>query len=322
MIAPTVCIHYFTIAATTFISASCASIGQALISKTASDAINKQPHAHADITRTSFIGNALVETTAILGLFIAAMLLLGTSSMNPENTYVYIAELGILFALCFSAATVGIVSGFPAQEACNSIARQPFFAQKILSFNIMTQALVQTPIIAAFLISFLIKNQMNDVASLGEALRLVASGLCIGLGSIGPAIGLARFAKTACRALGVNRELYSTLLPFTLVSQALIETPIIFALIVSLLILFTIPPLTDADTLRGIALLCAAFSTGIGTLGTGISSGMTASTACYEMSINPNAHAALARASMLGQVITETCVLYAVLISLALIFMF
>lgn len=254
MIECALCIHYITIAAITLIPACCASIGQGLISKTAVEAMNKQPHARGDIMRTSFIGNALVETTAILGIFIAAILILNGQTFNPAMPYPYIAELGIACALCLSGAVVGVVSAFPAQEACNAIARQPFFAQKILGFGIMTQALVQTPVIAAFVVSFLIRNQASDAASLADALRLIASGLCIGLGSIGPALGLARFAKTACRAIGVNREAYNTLLPFTLISQALIETPVIFALIISLLLLLTIPVLTADDTLRGIAL--------------------------------------------------------------------
>lgn len=321
MVENALCIHYMTIAAIAIIPTFSVSIGSGLISVTAINAINNQPHAQSDIIRTAFIGNALVETTAILSIIIAALLLLNGGTAT-ETIYPYYAQIGMAAALCLSGAVVGIVAAFPIQEACNAIARQPFFAQKILGFGIMTQALVQTPVIAAFVIAFLIKNQLADVAFLGDAFRLIASGLCIGLGSIGPALGLARFAKTACKALGVNREAYNTLLPFTLISQALIETPVIFALIISFLLLLTIPTLTADDTLRGIALIGAALSTGIGTFGPGIASGLIASTACQQMNLHPESQALLSRASMLGQAIVETCILYAVLVSLALIFMF
>lgn len=312
------CIHYMVIAAIIVIPSLSVSIGDGLIGLTLLKSIDKQAYAYNDIMRMGFISSALVETTAILSLFFALMLVL--SMPNEYAFYPILAEIGIALALCLPGAIIGITSAFPAQEACNAIARQPLFAQKIVGFGIMTQALVQTPIIVSFVIAFLIKNQAVYSLCLADSLRLIASGLCIGLGGVGPALGLAYFAKRACWAIGVNREAYGSLVSFTLISQALIETPVIFALLISLLILFTIPTLGSCDLLRGIAMIAAALSTGFGTLGAGISSGKTAAAACEQIAYNPNEQATISQASMFGQAFIETCILYAVLISLILIF--
>jgi F-type H+-transporting ATPase subunit c len=319
-------IHFATVAFTVGINSLGAGLGEGIAGYAAMKASNQQPNAHGDIIRTAFIGTALIETTAIVGIFIAALVLMKpnlTLTTQPDSSLYYqsLAELGIALAVCLSGPIIGIVSALPVKEACDAVARQPFFAQKILGFTIITQALVQTPIIAGLIVAILIKKQIPYTACLADALRLIASGLCVGLGGIGPAIGLAQFAKTACRAIGINREAYTTLFSFTLISQTLIETPLIFAFVLSLVMLFFVPTLASDQLLTGVAMIAAALCTGMGTFGTAIGSGNTAASACMAMTHNPTMQATLSRTSMFAQALIETCVIYAILVSLAIIFL-
>lgn len=310
-------IHYGTIGLSIACTSVGAGIGEGIAGFAALKAIDRQPHAYNDILRLSLITTALIETTAVIGLFIAMMLLIGVP--KEPAAYTFVAELGIGFALCFSGLTIGIVSGFPAREAVMAVARQPFMAQKILGFTIITQALVQTPIIAGFVVALLIKSFAATANTLPEALRFIAAGLCVGLGGIGPSIGLARFAQQATRSLGLCKEAYSRILPFSLISQTLIETPLIFALIISLMLFFILPPLGEQHLLAGIGALAAALATGIGTLGTGISSGMVSGAVCEKLATDANA-STLPRTSMFAQALIETSAIYAVLVSLAILF--
>lgn len=234
-----------------------------------------------------------------------------------RTTYTGIATLGIALAICISGFVIGIVSAFPAQQACLAIARQPFFAQKIVRFMLITQSIIQTPIVFSFIIAMLIKAQLTTIDSLADSFRLLGAGICIGFGSIGPSIGLAQFARTACSGLGINRDAYNKLLPFTFLSEAIIETPIIFALVVSILLLVTGIP--NGNLLVGIAMLFAGFCTGFGTIGAGISSGKTSSAACHQIALAPEKYSLLARVSMFSQGLIDTCAIYALLISLLLI---
>jgi F0F1-type ATP synthase membrane subunit c/vacuolar-type H+-ATPase subunit K len=311
-------IHYGTIALAVGINSIGVGIGEGLTSQAALDAINTQPRASGEITRAAILGMALIETAAIMGAVISIMLLLGTKN-SVVGFYPGIAELGIACAICIPGLVLGLASALPAREACFAIARQPFFAQSIVRFMLITQSLLQSPIIFGFIVSSIIRYQATYVQTLSDSLRLIASGLCIGLGSVGPAIGLAIFAQSACRGLGVNPRAYNTLFSFTLISQTIIETPIIFSFVISMALLFLVP-ITNISDIYAIALLGAAISTGLGTVGPGISSGKTAAAACHQIALNPESHNILSRVSMFVQGLIETCAIYAVLISFLLIF--
>ena len=124
-------IHYGTIALAVGVTSVSVGIGEGLTSITTLHAINIQPHARGDIARAAIIGMALIETAAILATVIAVMLLFSPRSLEP-NYYLNLGEMGIAFAMCITGFVSGIVSALPARAACLAIARQPFFAQKIM----------------------------------------------------------------------------------------------------------------------------------------------------------------------------------------------
>jgi F0F1-type ATP synthase membrane subunit c/vacuolar-type H+-ATPase subunit K len=309
-------LHYSTIAFSICATSLGVGIGEGIACQAAIEAINIQPGSKNDISRISIIGMALIETAAIMGMTMAAILLLDTNS--PITQFSGIAELGIAFAICISGLVLGLVSALPAQQAVLAIARQPFFSQQIFRFMIITQSIIQTPIIFGFIIAILIKSQTSAVTSLADSLRLLASGLAIGLGSVGPAIGLAQFASTACRGIGINPQAYTKLFSFTFISQAIIETPVIFSLIISILLIMS--PIKDGNLLHGLAMLSAALCIGLGTIGAGIASGNTAAAACHQIALNPEKYAPLSRISLFAQGLIDTNAIYALLIALLLLF--
>ncbi len=312
-------IHFITIACAILFPVLGLGIGQGIISMFALRAINQQPSARTDITRTVVLGAALIETAAIIGLFIALMLIAQTGSQLNE-WYTDLAKLGTLLAICVPGFIIGLASAFPAGAACLAVARQPFLSQKIGRFLIITLSLIQTPIIFGFVVALALQSQMSTVDTLRDSLRLIGAGISIGLGCIGPVIGLASFAKAACEALGINRHAYNKIFSFTLISEAIIETPIIFSLVISLMLIYLVPATEVENVLQGLAYLCASFCTGIGTFGPGISSGRTAASACSQIAYYPEEYSMLSRTSMFAQGLIETSAIYAVLIGIAFIY--
>lgn len=130
---------------------------------------------------------------------------------------------------------------------------------------------------------------------------------------------MSTFAKAAIKGLGKNIKAYEKLLSFTFISEALIETPVIFCLLVSITLLFAVPYTTTENIVDGVIFLAAALCTGLGTLGTGISSGITAAAACTQISNNPASYNILSRTSILAQSLIETIILYSVILSLLMI---
>lgn len=309
--------HYGTIALSVALTSLGVGIGEGIASQGALEAMNIQPNAKSDIARTAIIAMALIDTAAIIGITVALMLLFDVKHQAP-NIYASVAELGIAFAIGISGLVLGLVSALPAQQTMFAIARQPFFSQQIFRFMLITLSIIQTPIIFGFIIAIFIKDQAAGVTTAAECIRLIASGVCIGLGSIGPSIGLGHFAKTACQSIGINRNAYGQLFSFTLISEAIIETPIIFTLIVSLLLITTTIP--DDNMLTAMAMLGSAICMGMGTLGAGIGSGKTAAAACQQIAINPEQYSLISRTSMLAQGLIDTSAIYALLIALLLFF--
>ncbi len=305
---------YMTVALAVGINSIGTGLGEGWTFKEAIEAINIQPKATMDITKLALLGTALIETAAILGLTMSIILLFGMpKTMSVANS---LAQIGIIAAICITGFVVGLVSSFPVVASCRAIARQPFLSEQIMRLMLITQSIIQTPIIFGFIIALFIRNQAATTLSIAEGMRLAAAGIAIGLGSLGPAIGLAVFAYAACYSLGMNKDAYTRLFSFSFVSQAIIETPIIFALVISLLLV----TLSSGDSiLKGVAMLGSAFCIGICTIGPGISSGKIAAAASYHIALNKDIASPISRLSMLAQGLVDTCAIYGLLIAILLV---
>lgn len=311
--------HYGTVGLSVALSSLGVGIGEGLVSLAALKAITIQPNAKNELSKIFILGVALIETSAVVGLTVSFILLMPIAPDLPYLDLIHYSEIGILLAISLTGFVVGIASSFPAQAACLAVARQPFFSQKILSIMLLTQSLMQTPIIFAFIIILFIKGQMLSVTTMADTYRLIASGLCIGLASIGPTIGLALFSKAACNSVGINRNAYPEVLSFTLISEALIESPLIFALLIS--IMLTQIQFSGISEIASIAsFLGAAFCMALGTLGSALASGRVAAQACSQIARNPQNYGVLSRTSIFAQVLIESCSIYTLVVSLALLF--
>lgn len=278
------------------------------------DAINRQPAARTEITRTTLLALALVETGAILGLLIAFLLFFGSEPTFEQA----LAELGIGIAVGIPGLIIGYASSLPAYEATTAIARQPFLAKKISNMMLLMQSLIQTPLIFGFIIALTIKALLPSVTTISQGLALLGSGIAIGVGAIGPALGSGYFTSIACRSVGRNRFAYSKLFTFTFISQAIVETPVIFAAIISLFL--TTKALSLANhPLLGYAYMAFGATIALGTLGAGISSGRSAAAAATQIALNLQSYNTVSRASMMAQGLIDTCAIYAFIISLWLL---
>ena len=160
-------IHFFTIAASTVCAALGVSIGQGFTSQAAFNAINRQPAAQPDITRTTLLALALIETSAILrtAYFISLFFKI------PNNQWAVIAEIGMGVAISFPGLVIGLASSMPAYEALGAIARQPFLASKLSNFMLLTQSLIQTPLIFGFIVALIIRTKIPHVTNASAGAR-------------------------------------------------------------------------------------------------------------------------------------------------------
>lgn len=295
-----------------------AGLGQGFIGLKSLQAVDIQPQAAPEIGRVSLIAMALTETSAILGLVVSIILVLDTS-IPCNYLYASYGKIGISFAIGLTSFIAGIASSLPAQAACLSVARQPFFSNKIIQLMLLTQSIIVTPNIFGFIIALLINMKLAHVDSLNGALQLLAAGMSIGIGSIGPCIGLSLFAASACTAIGKNRKAYGKVLPFTFICEGIIETPVIFSLLIALLILNI--EITPTDfALQGIALLAGALCMSLSTIGTGINAGRVGAAACDQIGLNPDVYSVVSKIGLLALAMIDTFAIYGFIIAIMLIY--
>ncbi len=71
-----------------------------------------------------------------------------------------------------------------------------------------------------------------------ETFKLLAAGLCMGLGAIGPGIGEGIVGGKALEAMGRNPKMADKIFTNMIVAIALAESTAIYSLVVALIILF------------------------------------------------------------------------------------
>src|SRR4029077_17988673 len=99
-------------------------------------------------------------------------------------------------------------------------------------------SMMQMSVILGFIIALFMKLSITPALTNQQALKILAMGLAFGLSTIGPLLGMQRFTRMACSMLGSSPNAYGPLFSFALISQALIETPILFSLFIALLMFF------------------------------------------------------------------------------------
>lgn len=307
-------IHYLAVAACTVVAALGVSGGQGRTTQSSFDAINRQPQMQPEIVRATILALAIRETAAIFGLIFSIFLFFS----DPPTFPVALAEIGIVLSIALPGFTIGYYSAGPTRESMAAIARQPFLSRKLTNYMLLVLSLLQTPLIFGFISGLLIKLQLPQVTTVGQGLVLIGAGIASGIGCIGPVIGGCLFTKSACRSVGKNSAAFQDLFRFTFISQAIIETPIVFATIIALL-LTRIAQTPIEHSIIGVAYLLFGCTIGFGTFGAGISSGRVAASAAEQIAYAPTQYAMLSRASIIAQGLVDTIAIYAFIISLWLI---
>lgn len=309
-------IHYTLIALIVIITAIGISIGQSIIGRTAAVAIDIQPDAQADIRSIMLLGMSLMELAAIVGTLVAARMFMSTQ-YHPPTIYFSLAEFGTACAACFTGFVLSIASSFPAKSALMTVARQPLIAARITRLALVSLAIMQTPLVFAFVITLFIQNQAEALTSVAGSLRLIGAGLSIGLGTLGPIIGLAIVGNSACKAIGQNRAAYKSVMFSTIVGQAFVETAVVFALMISFFSLF----LSRSETIMsGFSALAAALCIALGTSAAGICSSKIAARINYQLAENPILQEELTKVGLLSIAWVEVSILFSFIIAITIMF--
>ncbi len=294
------------------------SIGQGYAGGVATEGIARQGAAYGPVRQALLVGCAFLESGCVFSLIVVLVYLFHFSSGQALGYDAMVLGVTAL-SMGIVAGTVGIVSGAIVRGAIRSMARQPYHAGRILSLMMVAQILLEAPMIFMFIIAFMVKSWAVPSISLLYAIQLMGGSFIFACGAVGPAIGQAWFCSSVCEAVGLNISMYARIFSFSFIVQAMIETPIVFALLVSLMMMM-LTPMAGVTAVELIALcIGVAIAIGFGSAGAAIGSGRAASAAVRAMADNPEQAATLARLGIFCQAIIDTAVIYSLIISVLLI---
>ncbi|EKD28484.1 MAG: ATP synthase F0, C subunit [uncultured bacterium] len=214
-----------------------AAIGIGIAAGRASESITRQPSSAGEVTKTMLVGQAVNETPAIFSLVIAMVLML----MKPVTSGYFLGFLGLIGAglsIGFGALGSGIGGGLANMEACVGTGRNHENSENLLKTMIVGQAMGQSSVVFAMIISFyIIFNVDYDKLTLPGSFALLASGICMGSGAIGPGFGLGLAARAGVAGGILNPENSNIVTRTMLVGQAVTESAAIFSFIIALLLI-------------------------------------------------------------------------------------
>ena len=294
-----------------------AAIGEGYTAAQANLAVSRNPDISGDLFKNMLVGQAVAESASIFALVIAILLLfLDTGGGLITAT----ALLGAGICMGFGAIGSGIGSGFPGGQACLGIARQPAITSRITTNMLIGSAVCQTPAIFSMVVALmLIFMDFNHAAFYPGWAALVGAGLSTGLAAIGSGYGGGMAAGACCEGIARQPESVGNATTTMLVGQAVSQTPSIFGLLVSFILMFKTFPESPALS-ASMALLGAGVSMGFGGIGPGIGNGLAAEGAVRWVSRNLEHAGDLMRIMLVGQAVSQSTAIYAMVISLVLIF--
>ncbi len=295
-----------------------AALGEGFTAGLANEGLSARPEKSGEIFKNMLVGQAIAESAAIFALVIAVLLLF----VNPGSSYLLKAPalLAAGLSMGIGACGSGLGSGFPAGEACRGIARQPRMGSNLTTNMLIGAAVCQTPAIFAMVVALLlIFSDFSHMPFYPAWAALLGAGLSTGLSAIGSGVGGGLAAGASCEGIARQPESLGNVTTTMLVGQAVSQTPAIFGLLISFILLFR--PVAETTALSAaMAALGAGICMGFGGIGPGIGNGFTAREAIRWIARNLENTGGLTRTMLVGQAVSQSTAIYAMVISLVLIF--
>ncbi len=295
-----------------------AAIGEGYTASQANLAISRSPEKSGDIFKNMLVGQAVAESASIFALVIAILLLfLDTATATLLQAAAF---LGAGISMGLGAIGSGVGSGFPGGQSCLGISRQPAATSKLTTNMLIGSAVCQTPAIFAMVVALILMfMDFRNAPALPTWAALLGAGFSMGLAAIGSGYGGGMAAGASCEGVSRNPDSVGNVTTIMLVGQAVSQTPSIFGLLISFILMFRVFPESTALS-PAMALLAAGLCTGFGGIGPGIGNGMVAQGAVRWVARNVEHAGDLMRTMLVGQAVSQSTAIYAMVISLVLIF--
>ncbi len=295
-----------------------AAIGEGYTAAQANLAVSRNSELSGDIFKNMLVGQAVAESASIFALVISILLLF----LDVSNATLLkgAALFGAGICMGFGAIGAGVGSGFPGGQACLGISRQPAVISQLTTNMLIGSAVCQTPAIFSMVVALMLMFMgFSDLPLNPTWAALIGAGLSTGLAAIGSGYGGGVAAGASCEGIARQPKSVGSVTTTMLVGQAVSQTPSIFGLLVSFILMFKSFP-ESSTVSSAMALLGAGLCMGFGGIGPGMGNGFAAEGAVKWVARNMKHAGELMRLMLVGQAVSQSTAIYAMVVSLVLIF--
>ncbi len=218
----------------------------------------------------------------------------------------------------------GAGQGYAAGKGAEAVGNNPEQGRQITVIMLLGAAVAETSGIFALVVALILLFANPIIGVEAAALVLLASSIGAGLAmiaGIGPGIGQGYAAGKGAEGVGVNPKKQREVTVVMLLGSAVATTSVIFALVVSLIIIYA-NPLWESDAAPFVlfaSILGAGFAM-IAGIGPGIGQGYAAGKGTETVGNRPDYQGDIVKVMLLGQAVGQTTGIYALLIALLLLF--
>ena len=146
--------------------------------------------------------------------------------------------------------------------------------------------------------------------------KYVGAALAVGIAAIGSAYGEGYTAMKASEAISRQPKASSEIVRTMLITQAVAETPGIFGLLISIILLFVVS--SEGSASYAASLIAAGICMGVGAIGAGIGSGEAGGAACESIGRQPRLSSEILLITLVGQAVVQTGCIFALVVSMLL----
>jgi ATP synthase F0 subunit c len=245
-------------------------------------------------------------------------------------------EVAVIAALLGSGICMGLGSlsngagiGYVVTGALRGWVRQPKLSGATFRLMLIGQAGASTPSIFALVVSLVLLFMMGNSANLPapeswpQAAAFLATGVCLGLGSVGSGFGCGLVGSSAVEAAARTPRQSGQIMLYMLVGQAWSQTPNILALVIGLILMFTsfgATPFPECISEVG-RLIAVGICMGAGAIGPAIGIGFVGSKFCRALADAPKHGDSIIRNTFfIGAAVAESTTIYAFVIALIMMY--
>lgn len=161
---------------------------------------------------------------------------------------------------------------------------------------------------------------MTMTAEIIQICAFLGAGIGVGIASVTSGVGTGVIADQANLALMKQPKAYDKLFSTMLIGQAATGTGGIFSLVVALLLLFGGFDQGDVQIHRAAAMLAAGLAVGLGAVGPALGAGYSGGEACKAIGRMPRQGNIIMGNMLIGQALSQSSSIFALVVSLLLIF--